>query len=689
MRIINYTVGSRFCAFLAVSCAIAAVAWACRDPLLLAVGIPGLAAGHLYSWHKREVASTRRTLISFFLMLLLTIYLGHEVFIARAGDRLLLSSYLIYGLVLASFDLMRRRNVIASLILGALLLMLISEFALELWFLVFPVIFVVLALIAVAFSRIDVETGQVTLVGELRLFTAARAWLGFAAATFLLSAVFFLLMPRLASSEVAQASWLPSRLDLSLAGTAMLPSKPGASVSPGILPSLQDGRASGDREYAALGYTGSSADRVVMHVRSRISSYWRGATLDRYDGLGWLPSSYQLKPLDESRREFVLPDSKVSLTGERVYWQVYYMMSDQPNAVFTGYRPGRIYLPEGSQTFLERGALYRALSVVPYLRPEQLRSDGVTSVDISNLTLPPISGRTATLAESVVQGAATDYDKAARLELFLLTSYPYDLNVEPLPAGHDAVDFFLFEQQAGYCAHFATSMAVMARHVGLPARVTVGYLPGFIDPMTGAHIVRVGDAHAWVEIHFREHGWVAFDPTPRPDTAMGFATGRNWVYFGLEGFTGVTFASVLSPLAGNLSRSLRSVPGWIWGVLPGTGFAIAILVLILSRRRVRTRQEVSGYSTLDGESRRVMLSLYRKMVALLVKNGLPCRQTYQPPGEYATVVCGQIPDGRDTVEWLTQAASSAAYNPKPFDPAAILEAGRRLSALRRALATGR
>ena len=81
-----------------------------------------------------------------------------------------------------------------------------------------------------------------------------------------------------------------------------------------------------------------------------------------------------------------------------------------------------------------------------------------------------------------------------------------------------------------------------------------------------------------------------------------------------------------------------------------------------------------------------MLNLYRKMVATLVKKGLPYRQPYQPPYEYAAIVCPQIPDGREIIEWLTQAANRAAYDPKPFNPSIIPEAGRKLSALMRALA---
>ncbi len=76
-----------------------------------------------------------------------------------------------------------------------------------------------------------------------------------------------------------------------------------------------------------------------------------------------------------------------------------------------------------------------------------------------------------------------------------------------------------------------------------------------------------------------------------------------------------------------------------------------------------------------------MLNLYRQMVALLVKKDLPSRQPYQPPYEYAAIVCPQITDGQEIIEWLTQAASSAAYDPKPFNPSIIPEARRRLSAL--------
>ena len=80
-----------------------------------------------------------------------------------------------------------------------------------------------------------------------------------------------------------------------------------------------------------------------------------------------------------------------------------------------------------------------------------------------------------------------------------------------------------------------------------------------------------------------------------------------------------------------------------------------------------------------------MLKLYHKMVAVLIRKGLPFRQPHQPPYEYATIINVQIPDNRETIEWLTQAASSAAYDPNPFRPSTLFEARRRLSALKRTL----
>ena len=81
--------------------------------------------------------------------------------------------------------------------------------------------------------------------------------------------------------------------------------------------------------------------------------------------------------------------------------------------------------------------------------------------------------------------------------------------------GQDFVDFFLFDPRAdrtGYCEYYATAMALMARSVGLPARVAVGFAPGE-RLEEGTYLYRESNAHAWVEIYFPGYGWQIFEAT--------------------------------------------------------------------------------------------------------------------------------------------------------------------------------
>jgi hypothetical protein len=75
------------------------------------------------------------------------------------------------------------------------------------------------------------------------------------------------------------------------------------------------------------------------------------------------------------------------------------------------------------------------------------------------------------------------------------------------------VDYFVFELKAGYCDYYATSMVVMARAVGLPSRLVVGYAEGRYDPEQERYVVSEAEAHSWVEVYFPGVGWVEFEPT--------------------------------------------------------------------------------------------------------------------------------------------------------------------------------
>ncbi len=165
----------------------------------------------------------------------------------------------------------------------------------------------------------------------------------------------------------------------------------------------------------------------------------------------------------------------------------------------------------------------RGLDVVP--TAEQLRSaDAPRGLD-RFLELPDdVPDSVLEAARLRTRDAETPYDQALALqEWFRDTSvFTYD---EEAPDGNglDALDAFLRDRR-GFCVHYASAMAVMARSLGIPARVAVGFTPGQREEgetwAVGTH-----DAHAWPELYFEGVGWVAFEPTPaqRPGCAPEWA----------------------------------------------------------------------------------------------------------------------------------------------------------------------
>jgi len=128
------------------------------------------------------------------------------------------------------------------------------------------------------------------------------------------------------------------------------------------------------------------------------------------------------------------------------------------------------------------------------------------------------------LAREVAGDARTQYAAVNRIEAHLRRLFTYD-EAPPYPtsrpaggpAGADVlpplVDFLLSSRR-GFCQHFAGSMAVMLRSIGIPARVAVGYTGGRFDAALERYVVLDRDAHSWVEVWFADRGWLPFDPTP-------------------------------------------------------------------------------------------------------------------------------------------------------------------------------
>lgn len=251
------------------------------------------------------------------------------------------------------------------------------------------------------------------------------------------------------------------------------------------------------------------------------ATHWRAASYDIYTGRGWA--------LSQERAEVVPAGEALPLPphlGQSEFEQTVSWLFDERDIRYTIGLPLR--LTEESRVYwrgledlsrvhaVEGTGRYTATSRLATAAPAALSDASTTAVPpliLARYTALPeeVPARVLELAQEVVAGHTTPYAQARALETFL-RQYPYSLQVPAPPRDRDPVDYFLFELQTGYCDYYATAMAVLARSLGLPARLATGYLaqPPAAD---GVQTIYQVNAHAWTEIYFAGYGWVEFEPT--------------------------------------------------------------------------------------------------------------------------------------------------------------------------------
>jgi transglutaminase-like putative cysteine protease len=147
---------------------------------------------------------------------------------------------------------------------------------------------------------------------------------------------------------------------------------------------------------------------------------------------------------------------------------------------------------------------------------------------VSDLAVPPAYQRLAPLARQIAAGKTSAYGRAVALQQWFRQpgNFTYSLSA-PRSTGATALITFLTRTRRGYCQQFAFGMAVLARLLGVPSRVVVGYTQG-TPQAKGNWLVRTSDAHAWPEMYFPGAGWLRFEPTP--SSSGGQATASVPVY---------------------------------------------------------------------------------------------------------------------------------------------------------------
>ena len=196
-------------------------------------------------------------------------------------------------------------------------------------------------------------------------------------------------------------------------------------------------------------------------------------------------------------------------------------------------------------------------------------------------------------------------DRAAAIQAYLRGSR-FTYSTEPLPgSGYRALENFLLRDRRGYCEQFAAAMAMMARVVGIPSRVSVGFLPGERDGDT--YRVSIRDMHAWPELYFSGYGWVRFEPTP------GSVTGSapSWTVQGADEAassaddepTAAPSASAEAPstapedVPADQQASDGTAAGFPWArTLLGSGAGLVVLLVLAAPATLRIRRRTSRLS---------------------------------------------------------------------------------------------
>lgn len=257
-------------------------------------------------------------------------------------------------------------------------------------------------------------------------------------------------------------------------------------------------------------------------VQSDEPARWRTVALDQFDGvtftLSALTGGSLIDPAPEGAFTSTI-EQRYRLTGlQDVFVPAAYRASQ-----VSGDLPGLQKVAASATLVVPKnvrlsGRTYTVISNVPQPNAQQLQSSRPVTepptADVARaLELPEgFSPEVTRLAETITRTAVTPYDKALALQNYLRSNiFTYDQTIKAY-GKRDAIARFLFTTRRGFCQQFAGSFAAMARAVGLPTRVAVGFLSGKKEA-DGYHVT-TKDAHAWPEVYFQGLGWIMFEPTP-------------------------------------------------------------------------------------------------------------------------------------------------------------------------------
>ncbi|SIR98721.1 transglutaminase TgpA family protein [Natronorubrum thiooxidans] len=323
--------------------------------------------------------------------------------------------------------------------------------------------------------------------------------------------------------SIAQADLLAVLFALIVVLSLSVTFVPSGSGPSGQVAGSDSGTLEGTMDFASeqsgIGGPVDLSPEVRFTVEADQASYWRTGVYDRFTGDGWIRTGENRaydgriqEPPGQYERSSQIITAETDLGVMPTAAQPLAIEGDLTQHAEVS-RHGQVH-PESP---ILEGDQYAVESAIVDPDPEQLRAAGTDypepiTEDFDYLQTPEgASSEFEARADVITADAETPYDKAVAIERHLRSSKGYSLDVER-PDGNVA-EAFLFEMNEGYCVYFATTMVQLLRAEEIPARYVTGYTSG--QPVgDDEYVVRGTDAHAWVEVYFPDHGWVAFEPTP-------------------------------------------------------------------------------------------------------------------------------------------------------------------------------
>ena len=392
--------------------------------------------------------------------------------------------------------------------------------------------------------------------------------------------------------------------------------------------------------------------------------YWRGLAFDRFDGRRWSVTSGDRRSLVGS------PEFGLDLDPGQGPGELLQRIVREPVAAGVLFAHGHPRQLSGSIARVERdgnGGLYAPSQQeqrVSYTVATGQADRVEPAAPARYLQLPELAPWVRELAARIADGAASDAEKAARLERYLRENGRYSDTPPELDAVEAPVEAFLAQGLAGHCEYFASAMVVLARASGLPARLVNGFAGGRVNRIGGFVTLSRADAHAWVEVQLPERGWVRFDPTPpdlrRADAAGGWRASADEVASALELWW---FQRVVDFDRTDQARALRAA--WLaWRRWNGGPRAVPARPAAQEARRIVDPRALAaaaalvavllGAARLRGRRRRRLPAAYARALRILARRGL-VRGPALPARPFAALVAERLPAAGGPFAALTEA----------------------------------